>query len=115
MQINDTTQMAMRFNAMAREKMADKVDDFCIFNINDNANYREFSIEFEAYNYFILRLNYDRGRFGCSIVFGDRMVKLRNSQEWWDEADFDIFFAELQNELELRIPDKFLKSHGWIK
>jgi len=26
-------------------------------------------------------------------------------------ADFDVFFKELERELKLRIPDKFLKAH----
>ena len=29
-------------------------------------------------------------------------------------ADFDVFFKELKQEIELRIPDKFLKAKGWL-
>ena len=112
--LNDTHQMAIRFSTIAREKMGDKVDKFCIFNVNDDVNHREFSINFEAYNYFAIRLNYDQGRFGCNIISGERMIALNNSQEWWDEANFDIFFMELQKELELRIPDEYLRAHGWL-
>ena len=112
--LNDTHQMAIRFSTIAREKMGDKVDNFCIFNVNDDVNHRAFSIDFEAYNYFVIRLNYDQGRFGCNIISGERMIALNNSQEWWDEANFDIFFMELQKELELRIPDEYLQAHGWL-
>ena len=112
--LNDTHQMAIRFSTIAREKMGDKVDNFCIFNVNDDVNHREFSIDFEAYNYFAIRLNYDQGGFGCNIISGERMIALNNSQEWWDEANFDIFFMELQKELELRIPDEYLRAHGWL-
>ncbi len=91
MQLSDTSQMAIQFNAIAREKMGDKVDKFCVFNVNDDVNHRAFSIDFEAYNYFVIRLNYDKGRFGCNIIFGEKMIALNNSQEWWDEADFDVF------------------------
>ena len=112
--LNDTHQMAIRFSTIAREKMGDKVDNFCIFNVNDDVNHREFSIDFEAYNYFAIRLNYDQGGFGCNIISGERMIALNNSQEWWDEANFDIFFMELQKELELRIQDEYLRSHGWL-
>ena len=112
--LNDTHQMAIRFNTIAREKMGDKVDKFCIFNVYDDVNHRAFSIDFEAYNYFVIRLNYDQGGFGCNIISGDRMIALNNSQEWWDEADFDVFFKELQKELELRIPDEYLRAHGWL-
>ena len=114
LQLNDTHQMAIRFNKIAREKMGDKVANFCIFNVNDDVNHRAFSIDFEAYNYFAIRLNYDQGGFGCNIISGERMIALNNSQEWWDEANFDIFFVELQKELELRIPDKYLQAHGWL-
>ena len=112
--LNDTHQMAIRFSTIAREKMGDKVDNFCIFNVNDDVNHREFSIDFEAYNYFVIRLNYDQGRFGCNIISGERMIALNNSQGWWDEADFDVFLIELQKELELRIPAKYLQAHGWL-
>ena len=112
--LNDTHQMAIRFSTIAREKMGDKVDNFCIFNVNDDVNHRAFSIDFEAYNYFVIRLNYDQGRFGCNIISGERMIALNNSQGWWDEADFDVFFKELQKELELRIPAKYLRAHGWL-
>ena len=112
--LNDTHQMAIRFSTIAREKMGDKVDNFCIFNVNDDVNHRAFSIDFEAYNYFVIRLNYDQGRFGCNIISGERMIALNNSQGWWDEADFDVFFKELQKELELRIPDEYLRAHGWL-
>ena len=112
--LNDTHQMAIRFSTIAREKMGDKVDKFCIFNVNDDVNHRAFSIDFEAYNYFVIRLNYDQGRFGCNIISGERMIALNNSQGWWDEADFDVFFKELQKELELRIPDEYLRAHGWL-
>ena len=112
--LNDTHQMAIRFSTIAREKMGDKVDNFCIFNVNDDVNHREFSIDFEAYNYFAIRLNYDQGRFGCNIISGERMIALNNSQGWWDEADFDVFLIELQKELELRIPAKYLQAHGWL-
>ena len=112
--LNDTHLMAIRFSTIAREKMGDKVDNFCIFNVNDDVNHREFSIDFEAYNYFAIRLNYDQGRFGCNIISGERMIALNNSQGWWDEADFDAFLIELQKELELRIPAKYLQAHGWL-
>ena len=57
----------------------------------------------------------DRSRFGCCISAGEYGLSLENSQKWWDTADFDVFFDDLERELELRIPDKFLKAKGWYK
>lgn len=114
MELSDTDKLALSFNRMAREKLGERVKDFCIFNVNDDVNRREFRVEFTAYNYFPVRFNYDLGGMGCSISFNNRTIGLSNSQEWWDNADFDLFFKELQTELELRIPDKYLKANGWL-
>ena len=113
MEFNETQTMAIDFTKMAKEKMGDKVKDFCISDIYDDVNNRAFSVEFAAYDYFPIRLNYERGRFGCCISYGERTVALSNSQQWWEVADFDVFFKELERELKLRIPDKFLKAHRW--
>lgn len=111
---NETQRMALDFNKMARIKFQDRLEGFCILNVNDDVNNRAFSIEFIAYDYFLIRLNYEKGRFGCCIVLGNKTIELPNTQKWWDEANFDTFFKELKEELELRIPDKFLKSRGWL-
>lgn len=114
MQLNETEKMALQFNKMMRERFGEKVDDFVIENVIDDPNYRTFSVKFRAYDYFPVRLNYDKGRFGCCICFGEYSIYLNNSQKWWDVADFVVFFDELEHELELRIPDKFLKEKGWL-
>ena len=114
-ELNETDKMANKFCDMLKQKFEDRVDNIIVFNVVDNPNWREFSIKFEAYNYFPIRLNYDRGHFGCCINVGKIGVRLENSQKWWDTADFDIFFDDLERELELRIPDKFLKAKGWYK
>jgi hypothetical protein len=95
-----------------REFFGDKVDEFSIYNLTDEP-YTMFTIEFQAYDYFIIIFNYDRGRFGCSIKYGSGGISLKNSQKWYDEADMNTFFKELEQQIELRIPDKFLKYHGW--
>ena len=75
--------------------------------------YTMFSIQFQMYNYFNVILNYDRGAFGCAIVAGDVGIRLDNSQKWYDKVDMNVFLQELQQQLELRIPDKFLEYNGW--
>ncbi len=92
----------------------DRMKDFVVKDLVDDVNHKSFSIEFSAYDYFPTVFNYEMGRMGYSICFGNRTVALDNSQKWWDEANFDVFFEELKEELELRIPDKYLKAHGWM-
>ncbi|CBW86066.1 Hypothetical CDS [Listeria ivanovii subsp. ivanovii PAM 55] len=72
-----------------------------------------FNMQFKMYDYFFIALNYDRGSFGCAIINGDLVISLPNSQKWYDNADMNIFCKELQMQLELRIPDKFLEYNGW--
>lgn len=93
----------------------EKVTDFGIFNINEDNSHKAFCINFKAYDYFIILFSYEKGSFGCSIQVGNTsFIELKNSQKWWDDADIDLFLEELKGELELRIPDKFLKARGWL-
>ena len=115
MQLNDTDKMAMNVTDYLEKNFGDKIQDYCIYDVIDDRNHRAFSINFQAYNYFWVLFNYDKGVIGCSIQYGEKtFVELKNSQEWYEKADFDIFCKELQEELELRIPDKFLKARGWL-
>ena len=94
--------------------MQNKIGSCEINNVVDDSNHRAFTINFQAYNYFIVLFNYNRGRIGCSIQYGERtLIRLENSQKWYEEADFDVFCKKLQEQLELRIPDKFLEANGW--
>ncbi len=98
---------------MLIDKFKNKMEDFEIFNIAEKP-YKTFSIKFKAYDYFIILFNYDRGVIGCSIQYGENsFIGLENSQKWYEKADFDVFCKELKEQLELRIPDKFLEANGW--
>lgn len=113
MQLNETHRMAIDFNNKLRNMLGNRVEDFVILNVVDNPNYREFNIEFKAYDYYMVLFSYDKGRIGCSIECGKHYIPLKNSQQWYSDANFDTFFQELKNELELRIPDKYLEANGW--
>lgn len=114
MQLSETDKMALEFNKSVRKRFGNRVDGLCIENVIDDPNWRAFEISFEAYNYFNIRMSYDRGSFGWSIYGGKHMISLKSSQKWFEKADFDVFFEEMKEEIESRIPDKFLKKHGWI-
>ncbi|TGA98521.1 hypothetical protein E4665_08360 [Sporolactobacillus shoreae] len=75
--------------------------------------YTMFNLQLIMYKYFNVILNYDRGAFGCSIINGEAGISLENSQSWYDEADMNVFCKELQQQIGLMIPDKFLEHYGW--
>lgn len=104
--------MADEIIAMLKNYFGEKIDDFAISGATD-IPYTMFSIEFRLYNYFPIIFNYDRGRFGCAISYGGNGIGLESSQKWYDEADMNIFLKELEEQIELRIPDKFLIHYGW--
>lgn len=95
------------------EYFGNRIGGFVLEEKADNDSYQGFIIEFNAYNYFPIVFRYDRGHIGFSICYGERNIGLNNSQKWWEKADFTQMFQELKKELELRISDKYLESHGW--
>lgn len=112
MQLSEAEKQAMYISRQLRNYVKDKVDHFSTFNMMDQPHI-EFSIEFQAYDYFTVVFNYDRGRFGCAINNGSSGIALKNSQKWYDQADMTIFLKELEQQIEIRIPDKFLEFNGW--
>lgn len=113
MHSNDVKLIAKDITKGLKDFFGNRVDDFCIYDLV-NEPYKGFSVNFKAYNYFMILFNYDKGRIGCSIQYGEKsFISLENSQKWYEEMDFNIFCTELKEQLELRIPDKFLKFNGW--
>lgn len=114
MQLNETEKMANDLIDIILEKMGKRAKGFVMDDISNDPLCRTFSIDFNAYNYFRVIIRYERGRIGCSLKYGEHVyIGLPNSQKWYDNIDMDKFLEELQQELELRIPDKYLEAHGW--
>lgn len=88
---------------------------FTITDVNEDVNHKEFSIQVTLYDYYRIYINYDKF-IGACIATGDVGVGLKNSQNDWSQDDFDIdlFMEEMKKEIELRIPDKYLKAKGWL-
>lgn len=55
---------------IAKSIFMEKMDSITLFGVTDEP-YMMFNIKFIVYNYFVLQFNYDRGHFGCNIVFGE--------------------------------------------
>lgn len=95
-----------------KSHFGNKIKTFSVYNLTDTP-YKMFNISFDAYNYFYIDLSYSRGSIGCSIPSGKYGIELENSQKWYDKADMNLFCKELEQQIELRIPDKFLEFYGW--
>ena len=112
MQNSNAEEIAINFINRLKSHFGSRVDEFSIYSITDDP-YTMFSIKFTAYSYFSIIFNYDRGSFGCCISNGGDGISLKSSQQWYDKADMNIFLKEIEQQIELRIPDKFLKFYGW--
>ena len=85
-----------------------------IDDVSDTPHYRTFTMCFLMYDYIHVFINYTRGAIACSVRDGDCYVFLKNSQKEYSKMDIDQFVEELQQEVKLRIPDKYLKAHGYM-
>ena len=113
MQKNKANETAKDIIKTAKAVFDERINGITLFNVTDEP-YKMFSIKFKMYNYFILICNYDRGHFGCSIVYGEDSIALPSKVEWDDFCDFQEFWKEIDEQVRLRIPDKYLQAHGWL-
>ena len=97
-----------------RQYFGASVTALAISNVSDDRNHVEFSVLFEACSFFPVIFNYDRGSFGFGIVYGDRAVGVEPQRgQWAPFREFERVLAQLDQELRLRIPDKYLDAKGW--
>lgn len=94
-------------------KAGKRFSDFVVNGINEDVNNKSFTVEFVAFNYFNVAVNYNKGRLSTFIINGNKKIKLSLDTNWWEEADIDEYVDEIKEELKLRIPDKFLIAKEW--
>lgn len=95
-----------------KRHFGDAIEDFMMSAYTDTPHVM-FRLEFTVYRFFNVVLEYDRGRFGCCIPSGNIMISLLNSQKWYGEADLEKYCEELDEQIRLRIPDKYLIFNNW--
>lgn len=113
MQISKSNEIAREIIRTAKEILGEKICNIALFNVTDEP-YKMFSIKCTIYNYFVLLFNYDRGHFGCNIMCGNDAIAIPTNIEWDDDCDFAFFLKEIDEQIRLRIPDKYLKAYGWL-
>ncbi len=115
MQQNSVDDIIRYMEQKMNNYFGNRIEGYSIYNFDDSPYARTFNMIFSLYNYFTVGLNYDRGKFGCHIVNGKWGVALNNSQERRDleRADIDLFIREIDEQVRLRIPDKYLEYYGW--
>lgn len=95
------------------EHFGNKINNYVIENLVEVVSHHQFSVKFKAYNYFNVSFDYENGLCGFSIGSDKNFIRINLSTEWWNKIDMSKYLQELQDELELRIPDKYLIAKGW--
>jgi len=109
---NNASDRAKDFIKAAKDLLGSKIQGISVYDITDEP-YKMFSLKFTAYKYFVVVMNYDRGHFGCCISYGADAIGLDTNKQWDDNGDLTDFWKEIDLQLQLRIPDKFLTANGW--
>ena len=116
MELNETEKFAVETSRMIRTHFGNKMDSSGIYDVVEEANHHAFKIDFKAYDYFTIEFDYENDLCEFFIVL-TKEVKLSLTKEpavYSQITDWDSYLKGIMAEIELRIPDKFLKAKGWI-
>ena len=108
--------LADEFFDIVKRVFKDKIDDIVFDDIIDEPNHQTFKLEFKAYDFFAIEFDYENDLCEFFIVL-TKEVKLSLTKEpavYSQISDWDSYLKGIMAEIELRIPDKFLKSKGWM-
>ena len=87
-----------------------------VYDVVDVPNHYILRLVFRVYDYYWVQFNYDNGLCGFSIdlcnEFGASLEsKIRS---YMGTKDWDSYLKEIMAEIELRIPDEYLKAKRWL-
>ena len=108
--------LATEVSERIQRAFGDRASDMTIYDVVDVPNHHMFSIKFKAYDYYWVQFNYDNDLCGFSIDLGDEFGASLESKmrSYMGTKDWDSYLKEIMAEIELRIPDEFLKAKGWL-
>jgi len=107
--------LANEFCDILDRVFAKRIGTCCMYDIVDEPNHQTFKIDFEAYDFFAIEFDYENDMCEFFIVL-TKEVKVLITKEpavYSQITDWDSYLKEIMTEIELRIPDKFLKAKGW--
>ena len=118
MEENRVFQLALETSEKIKSVFGDRITEPKIVDVVEYGPYQRFGIRFVAYDYFLILFNYDRGFCGFSVSIGGQygasLDGKRGLGAYNDIKDWDSYLKEIMAEIELRIPDEYLKVKGWL-
>ena len=114
MQQNDFNEIRMDIGRKIKNIFGNKIRSIEFYDVVEEAGHWSFKISFFAYDYFFVVFNYELDIIGFSIEVGNgRLLSVTNTHNCYSNIDMDTYIQGIIEELELRIPDKYLESRGW--
>ena len=116
MELNKMKKLALDFSDIVEIVFKDKIDSIVIDDINDEPSQQTFKLEFKAYDFFAIEFDYENDLCEFFIVFTkEAKISLTKEPAVYSQiSDWDEYLKGVMEEIELRIPDKFLKAKGWL-
>ncbi len=117
METNKMLELAKETRKKIRGVFGERVDTMAGYDYVEEPNHQTFKLDFEAYDYFAIEFDYENDLCEFFIVLS-KEVKLSLTKEqavYSQISDWDSYLKEIMAEIELRIPDKFLKAKGWLQ
>lgn len=92
-----------------------KIRSIEFYDVVEEEGCWSFKIGFFAYDYFYVVFTYELDIIGFCIEVGNgRLVSVINTRNCYSNTDMDAYIHGVVKELELRVPDKYLQTHGWL-
>lgn len=114
MQQSEFYEIRMDIGRKIKAIFADKIRSIEFYDVVEEEGHWSFKIGFFAYDYFYLVFSYELDIIGFSIEMGNgRLLRINNTHSCYSNTDMNNYIKEIVEELELRIPNKYLESCGW--
>lgn len=99
----------------ASKIFGNKIRGIEYYDVVEEAGHWSFKIGFLAYDYFYVVFTYELDIIGFSIEVGNgRFISVMNTHNCYSNTDMEAYIQRIVEELELRIPDKYLQTRGWL-
>ncbi|MDK8091636.1 hypothetical protein QP686_07260 [Streptococcus intermedius] len=109
-------ELATEVSERIQRAFGDRASDMTIYDVVDVPNHRMFSIKFKAYDYYEAHFGYELSFTDFYIVISEGVgISLpKEKYDFGSITNWDAYLKEVMAEIELRIPDEFLKTKGWM-
>jgi len=107
------SEMAEKIIKSFEEKLGNAVEKFKISDLTDDSHPIQYwggTIKFKIYNFYIIRIEFKPGRLDAYIPNGHSVNNIEISNY---DMDWDKLVEEVKEEVQLRIPEKYLIAKGY--